>query len=178
MNFTDQLRPGPKAELAAVASVAVCTARGSTRRLQPITIPSWARARMRRGARPRQRSRSRRSCRRRRNCRRRTRCYRGGRRRCNCRTGSWRCTGCWCWTGQARTNHVNKTSHDLLVPLVGGLHAGDEEATFILVRDYRAASGNWAVPSKTFTASPSRSPSEDRSCTQTVLEFGSVHLTR
>ena len=27
--------------------------------------------------------------------------------------------------------------------------------------------GNWAVPSKTFTASPSRSPSEDRSCTQT-----------
>jgi hypothetical protein len=38
--------------------------------------------------------------------------------------------------------------------------------------------GNWAVPSKTFTASPSRSPSEDSSCTQTVLEFGSVHLTR
>ena len=36
---------------------------GSTRRLQPITIPSWARARMRRGARPWQRSRSRRSCR-------------------------------------------------------------------------------------------------------------------
>ena len=37
---------------------------------------------------------------------------------------------------------------------------------------------NWDVPSKTFTASPSRSPSEDRSCTQTMLEFGSVHLTR
>ena len=36
----------------------------------------------------------------------------------------------------------------------------------------------WDVPSKTFTASPSRSPSEDRSCTQTMLEFGSVHLTR
>ena len=54
--------------------------------------------------------------------------------------GSWRCTGCWCWTGQARTNHVNKTSDHLLVPLVGGLHAGDEEATFILVGDYRAAS--------------------------------------
>lgn len=29
--------------------------------------------------------------------------------------------------------------------------------------------GNWAVLSKTFTASPSRSPSEDSSCTQTVL---------
>jgi hypothetical protein len=28
----------------------------------------------------------------------------------------------------------------LLVPLVGGLHAGDEEATFIRVSDYRAAS--------------------------------------
>jgi hypothetical protein len=28
----------------------------------------------------------------------------------------------------------------LLVPLVGGLHAGDEEATFILVEDYRPAS--------------------------------------
>jgi hypothetical protein len=27
----------------------------------------------------------------------------------------------------------------LLVPLLGGLHAGDEEATFILVGDYRAA---------------------------------------
>ena len=38
--------------------------------------------------------------------------------------------------------------------------------------------GNWTVPAKTFTASPSRSPSEDRSCTQTILEFGSVHLTR
>ena len=51
-------------------------------------------------------------------CRRRTRCYRGGG-RCSCRTRSWRYTGCWCWTGQARTNHVNKTSDDLLVPLVG-----------------------------------------------------------
>ena len=38
--------------------------------------------------------------------------------------------------------------------------------------------GNWTVPSKTFTASPSRSPSEDSNCTQTILEFGSVHLTR
>jgi hypothetical protein len=28
----------------------------------------------------------------------------------------------------------------LLVPLVGGLHAGDEEAAFIRVSDYRAAS--------------------------------------
>ena len=37
---------------------------------------------------------------------------------------------------------------------------------------------NWVVPSKTFTASPSRSPSEDRSCTQTMLVFGSIHLTR
>jgi len=38
--------------------------------------------------------------------------------------------------------------------------------------------GNWTVPSKTLTASPSRTPSEDRSCTQTTLEFGSIHLTR
>ena len=38
--------------------------------------------------------------------------------------------------------------------------------------------GDWTVPSKTFTASPSRIPSEDRSCTQTLLELGSVHLTR
>ena len=37
---------------------------------------------------------------------------------------------------------------------------------------------DWTVPAKTFTASPSRSPSEDNSCTQTMLEFGSVHLTR
>ena len=109
---------------------------GSTRRLQPITIPSRAWARMRRGARPRQRSRSRRSC------RRRTKVLPWSRCRCNCRTGSWRCTRCWgwCWTGQARTNHVNKTSDHLLVPLVGGLHAGDEEAAFILVGDYRATS--------------------------------------
>jgi hypothetical protein len=38
--------------------------------------------------------------------------------------------------------------------------------------------GNWTVPEKTFTASPSRSPSEDSNCTQTVLELKSVHLTR
>ena len=79
-------------------------------------------------------------------CRSRTRCSCG----CNCRTRnrrgshsrgeSWRCTGCWCWTGRAHTKHVNKTSDRLLVPLVGCLHAGDEEATFVLVGDYRAAS--------------------------------------
>ena len=34
------------------------------------------------------------------------------------------------------------------------------------------------VPSNTFTASPSGTPSEDRSCTKTLLEFGSSHLTR
>ena len=34
------------------------------------------------------------------------------------------------------------------------------------------------VPTNTFTASPSGTPSEDRSCTKTLLEFGSVHLTR
>lgn len=114
--------------------------RGLTWRLPPIAIPSRGRARMRRGARPWQRSRSRRSCRRRCNHRRRTRCYRRGRRRCNCRTGSWRCTRHWCRTGQAHTKHVNKTSDHLLVPLAGRLDAGDEEAAYILVRDYRATS--------------------------------------
>jgi len=49
--------------------------------------------------------------------------------------------------------------------------------SFLLVNTEPRA-GNWTVPAKTFTASPSRSPSEDKSCTQTVLEFGSVHLTR
>ena len=37
---------------------------------------------------------------------------------------------------------------------------------------------DWVVPSKTFTASPSRTPAEDRSCTKTMPEFGSNHLTR
>jgi hypothetical protein len=99
-------------------------------------FPSRAGARRGRGARPWQRSRSRR----RRGGR--TRCYCGRRCSCNCRTGSrrWTCTGCWCWTGQARTNHVNKTSDHLLVPFIGGLHARDKEATFILIGDYRAAS--------------------------------------
>jgi len=49
--------------------------------------------------------------------------------------------------------------------------------SFLLVTTEPRA-GNWTVPAKTFTASPSRSPSEDSSCTQTVLELKSVHLTR
>src|SRR5262245_262850 len=49
--------------------------------------------------------------------------------------------------------------------------------TFLLVTTAPRA-GNWTVPAKTFIASPSSPPSEDRSCTQTVLEFVSVHLTR
>jgi hypothetical protein len=48
---------------------------------------------------------------------------------------------------------------------------------FLLVTTEPRA-GNWSVPAKTFTASPSRSPSEDSNCTQTVLELKSVHLTR
>ena len=36
--------------------------------------------------------------------------------------------------------HINKTSHYLLVALIGGLHAGDEETTVIRVGDYRATS--------------------------------------
>src|SRR5438045_4489477 len=42
--------------------------------------------------------------------------------------------------GRARTKHVNKTSDPLLVLLVRGLHACDEETSFVLVGDYRAAS--------------------------------------
>ena len=38
--------------------------------------------------------------------------------------------------------------------------------SFLLVTTEPRA-GNWTVPAKTFTASPSRSPSEDSSCTQT-----------
>src|SRR5262249_399988 len=55
---------------------------------------------------------------------------------------------CWCWTGRAHTKHVNKASDCLLVPLAGGLHAGDEEATFVLVSNYRAPSWKLNCPSK------------------------------
>ena len=48
----------------------------------------------------------------------------------------------------------------------------------LLLETTEPRAGNWTVPAKTFTASPSSTPSEDRSCNQTVLEFGSVHLTR
>jgi hypothetical protein len=105
---------------------------------------------MRAGARPWQWSRSWRNRRRRRGYRSRTRCCCGSRYRCTGRTRSrcgshsrgesWRCTGCWCWTGRAYAKHVNKTCDHLLVPLVSGLYPGDEEATFVLVGDYRAAS--------------------------------------
>ena len=49
--------------------------------------------------------------------------------------------------------------------------------SFLLVTTEPRA-GDWTVPAKTFTASPSRSPSEDSSCTQTVPELKSIHLTR
>ena len=152
--LSDPLRCSPRQELARRGGCRRCSVYmpGSTLRLERSLFPSRARARMWGGARPWQRSRSRRSRRRGCRCRSRTRCCCGcgcGC-RCNCRTRnrrrshsggeSWRCTGCWCWTGRARTKHVNKTSDRLLVPLVGGLHAGDEEATFVLVGDYRAAS--------------------------------------
>src|SRR4029453_19616150 len=59
---------------------------------------------------------------------------------CRCWTRSWRYTRCWCWTGQARANYVNKTRDYLLVALLGVFQGGDEEAAFIFVGDYRAAS--------------------------------------
>ena len=137
-----------KAELARRGECSSVHVPGSTPGLQPITIPSRARARMRRRARPWRRSRPRRN--RRRRCRSRTRCCCGSRYRCNGRTRSrcgshgrgesWRCTGCWCRTGRAHTKHVNKTSDRLLVPLVGCLYPGDKEATFVLVGDYGTAS--------------------------------------
>src|SRR5215813_8282385 len=108
---------------------------------------------MRRGARPRQRSSSWRGrwrwCR----CRSRTRarCCCGSDCRCNCRTRShsrgesWRCTGCRCWSGRTHAKHVNKTSDYLLVRLVNGLHAGDEETTFVAVEDDRTTS--WKLDS-------------------------------
>ena len=37
---------------------------------------------------------------------------------------------------------------------------------------------DWTVPAKTLSAWPRREPSGDRSCTQTVLEIESLHLTR
>ena len=48
--------------------------------------------------------------------------------------------------GKHVLSHVNKTSDYLLAPLAGGFYTGDEEATFILVGDYRAASWklDWA----------------------------------
>ena len=177
-----------KAELARRGECSSVHVPGSTPGLQPITIPSRARARMRRRARPWRRSRPWR------NRRRRCRCGVGlgvavgvgigvtGRTRSRCgshgRGESWRCTGCWCWTGRAHTKHVNKTSDRLLVPLVGCLHPGDEEATFVLVGDYRAASWKLDCAGKNVHCFAEQESIRRQQLHPNSTRIESVHLTR